>query len=81
MRAHSRTPRIATLLSLLAAAALLGVTGCGGSGNSSGARALIDKAFKQPIHSALVTITLQATLSGLPQLSQPIQLKLAGPFQ
>jgi hypothetical protein len=81
LRAHSRPPRIAILISLLAAAALLAVTGCGGGGNSTGARALIDKAFKQPIHSALVTINLQASLSGVPQLSQPIQLRLAGPFK
>ncbi|MEA2421291.1 MAG: hypothetical protein QOF55_390, partial [Thermoleophilaceae bacterium] len=59
------------------------VTGCGsgGSGSSQDARALIDKAFKQSITSADMTLNIEAKVNGVPQLSQPISLKVAGPFE
>jgi hypothetical protein len=65
---------------LLAAVALM--AGCGGgSGSSKDARALLDKAFHQSITSADMTLNIEAKVNGIPQLQQPINLKVAGPFQ
>jgi hypothetical protein len=78
---HSKTKwvRAAPILALLAAAL---IAGCGGGGgNSKDARALIDKAFKQSITSADMTLNIEAKVNGVAQLSQPISLKVAGPFQ
>lgn len=76
-----RTLRAALVISLLAAVAL--VTGCGssGGGSSSDARALIDKAFTHSIPSATMTLNIQAKISGIAQLTQPVNLKVAGPYQ
>jgi hypothetical protein len=72
--------RLALLGSLLAAVAL--VAGCGGdSGSSKDARVLIDRAFKQSIPSAELTLNIQAKINGIAQLSQPVSLKVAGPYQ
>jgi hypothetical protein len=71
--------RATLAVSLLAAAAL--VAGCGSSGSSTDARALIDKAFKQSISSADVTLNIQAKVNGVASLSQPISFKVAGPYQ
>jgi hypothetical protein len=69
------------LLSVLAALALV-AAGCGGGGGDSGdARALIDDAFKTPINSADVAINLSAKVEGVQQLSEPVSLKLSGPYQ
>jgi hypothetical protein len=68
------------IVSLLAAVAL--IAGCGGdSGSSKDARALIDKAFKQSIQSADMTLNIQAKVNGVAQLQQPVSLKIAGPYQ
>ena len=72
--------RLALVGSLLAAVAL--VAGCGGdSGSSKDARALIDKAFKQSIPSAEMTLNIQAKVNGVAQLQQPVSLKVAGPYE
>jgi hypothetical protein len=73
--------RAALALSLLAAAALLALAGCGGGGSSKDARALIDKAFKQSIPSADMTLAIEAKVNGVAQLQQPVSLKIAGPYQ
>ena len=70
----------ALTLSLLLVALL--VAGCGGGGGSSEeARALLDKAFKSSIQSADMTLNVEAKIDGVAQLSQPITLKVAGPYQ
>lgn len=72
--------RPALIVSLLAALAL--IAGCGGdSGSGKDARALIDKAFKQSITSAEMTLNIEAKVNGVAQLQQPISLKVAGPYQ
>jgi hypothetical protein len=77
-----RPLRAALTLSLLAVVALIGLVGCGGGGGSSkDARALIDKAFKQSISSADMTLNVEAKVNGVAQLQQPISLKITGPFQ
>jgi hypothetical protein len=59
------------------------VAGCGdsGGGSSEDARALIDKAFSSSIPSADMTLNIKATVNGVPQLEQPVSLKVAGPYQ
>lgn len=80
---RSMPRRAALALSLIAAVALLALAGCGGGGggDSKDARALIDKAFKQPISSADMTLAIEAKVEGVQQLSQPVSLKIAGPYQ
>ena len=79
MHCKTKWVRAAPILVLLAAAL---IAGCGGGGGSSkNARALIDKAFKQSITSADMTLNIEAKVNGVAQLSQPISLKVAGPFQ
>jgi hypothetical protein len=80
LQRNTKWVRTAPILVLLAAVAL--IAGCGGGGGSSkDARALIDKAFKQSITSADMTLNIQAKVNGVAQLQQPISLKVAGPFQ
>jgi hypothetical protein len=76
-----RPLRAALTLSLLAVVALAGLVGCGGGGSSKDARALIDKAFKQSISSADMSLNVEAKVDGVAQLQQPISLKVTGPFQ
>ena len=80
MQRNTKWARTAPVLVLLAAVAL--IAGCGGGGGSSkDARALIDKAFQQSIGSAEMTLNIEAKVNGVAQLSQPINLKVAGPYQ
>src|SRR4051794_20015878 len=72
--------RLLLVVSMLSLALLTGCGG-GGGGSSEDARALLDKAFKTPITSADVTLNIEAKVNGVPQLSQPINLKVAGPYQ
>jgi hypothetical protein len=72
--------RLVLALSILSLAVVAGCGG-GGGGSSQDARALIDKAFKSPISSADMTLNIQAKVNGVAQLSQPISLKVAGPYQ
>ena len=79
MHRKTKWVRAAPVVVLLAAAL---IAGCGGGGgNSKDARALIDKAFKQSIPSADMTLNIEAKVNGVAQLSQPISLKVAGPYQ
>jgi hypothetical protein len=80
LQRNTKWVRTAPVLVLLAAVAL--IAGCGGGGGSSkDARALIDKAFHQSITSADMTLNIEAKVNGVPQLQQPISLKVSGPFQ
>lgn len=68
------------LLALAAATfALVALAGCGGS--SKDAEALLRRGFSSPIGSANVTIDLNGKVDGVPQLSQPIRIKLGGPYR
>ena len=66
-----------TALVLAALAAVL--SACGGGEDD--AKALLQKAFKSQIESANVTVDLTAKLEGVPQLEQPVRVKLGGPYK
>ena len=69
-----------TLAVLVAALAGLAVTGCGGS-DEKDAKSVLKRAFAEPIPSANVTIDFSAKIEGVPQLSEPIRVKLGGPYK
>jgi hypothetical protein len=79
VKSRSTTVRL-LLLALAAAAVAVGFAGCGGSSGKD-AKALLNRAFSQPINSANVTIDLGATVDGVPSLTQPIRIKLGGPYK
>src|SRR4051794_27097725 len=72
--------RLLLVVSVLSLALVAGCGG-GGGGSSEDARALIDKAFSTPLQSADMTLNVQAKIDGVAALSQPISLKVAGPYQ
>src|SRR3954451_20311643 len=73
--------RLVLAVSILSLALVAGCGDSGGGGSSEDARALIDKAFKASIPSADMTLNIQAKISGVAALTQPISLKVAGPYQ
>jgi hypothetical protein len=80
LKSPRSTPlRAVICLSVLGLVALL--AGCGGGGSSSDAKETVDKAFSNSISSGVMNLQLTAKVSGVAQLSQPVQLKLTGPFQ
>jgi hypothetical protein len=61
--------------------ALVGAVGCGGSGHDPvDPEAMLDSAAAHPIRSAEMEIQLLAGVEGVPQLSDPITLRLDGPY-
>jgi hypothetical protein len=56
------------------------VAGCGDD-NSQEATELLDTAFQTPIESADVTLDIEVQLDGVDELQDPIEVKLAGPFE
>jgi hypothetical protein len=79
VKSRSTTVRL-FLLALAAAAVAVGFAGCGGNSGKD-AKALLNRAFNQSINSANVTIDLGATVDGVPSLTQPIRIKLGGPYK
>lgn len=77
-------PRIRLRAALLPAAAIAAIAllaGCGGDDESAeDVRTVLDQAFSQPIDSADVTISLDLEFEGGDQLSDPIRLEFAGPY-
>jgi hypothetical protein len=80
---RSRNRRLLSLLLVaLASVAVLALSACGGGdGDSGDATAKLGDAFKTPIKSANVSLDLSAKVDGVPQLSQPVALKMNGPFE
>ena len=76
----ARRLRLPLLALVLAALAGLVVAGCGG-GDEKDARAILKRAFSESIGSANVTVDLSVKVDGVQQLSQPIRVKLGGPFK
>ena len=72
--------RAVLTLSVLAIVALL--AGCGGGGGSSeDAKDAVSKAFSNAPKSGNLSLALTAKVDGVQQLSDPIEVKLSGPFQ
>lgn len=68
-----------TLLTLLGTAGVL--AGCGGSSHPDvNPEAMLDAAAARPISSARVGVDLSLQVSGIPQLSSPVRVKLEGPY-
>ena len=80
---RSRNRRLLSLLLVaLASVAALALSACGGGDDDSGdAKQQLAEAFKTPIKSANVSLDMSAKVDGVPQLSQPVSLKLTGPFE
>ena len=75
-----RFPRsLAALLLALLAASL--VAACGGGGEDEDAQGLLDKAFTEDIGSANVTMDAEFSGKGVPQLEDPVRLKVSGPYK
>src|SRR4051812_9173289 len=74
----ARKSFLAPLIFLAALGAL--IAGCGG-GSSKDAKAELRRGFDSAITSANVTVDLSVSVKGVPQLQQPIRIKLGGPYQ
>jgi hypothetical protein len=59
----------------------MALAACGGGDDEEDATALLDKAFKNPIGSATVSLDTELSIEGVEQLSDPIQVKLNGPYK
>ncbi|MEX2195619.1 MAG: hypothetical protein WD844_10070 [Thermoleophilaceae bacterium] len=64
---------------ILAAAAAASLASCGG--DDSDVKALLDRAFDQPIGSAVVTADVEVNVEGVEELGEPIRLKVSGPYR
>jgi hypothetical protein len=72
--------RSLVILSTLIAAVAM-VAGCGGSSHPRvNPEAMLDAASRHSISSAQVEVDLSLQVSGVPQLSSPVRLKLQGPY-
>lgn len=71
--------RAAFSLSVLALIAVL--AGCGGGGGGEDPNEAINKAFSTPIESANITLSMKISAEGVPQLEEPAEIKVSGPFQ
>jgi hypothetical protein len=61
--------------------AVVNASGCGGSSHPTvNPEAMLDAAASHPIRSAQTEIYLRVEVRGVPQLSQPLRLRLDGPF-
>jgi hypothetical protein len=76
------SPRRAVAAALVpAAAGALALASCGGGGNDTDATRMLDKAFKQPIHSADVTLDATLKADGLTGFNKPIRIRASGPYR
>ena len=78
-RLMSRAKTLVSLALLLTALGAL-IAGCGG-GSEKDAKAELQRGFNSSITSANVTVDITAQINGVPQLQQPIRVKLGGPYQ
>ena len=73
--------RVLAAASVPAAAAALALGSCGGGGNDKDAGRLVDKAFRQPIRSADVSLEATVRADGLKGFDKPIRIKASGPYR
>jgi hypothetical protein len=73
---------LSLLLVAFASVAALALSACGGGSGSGGdAKQTLGDAFKTPIKSGNVSLDISAKVDGVAQFSQPVSLKLSGPFE
>jgi hypothetical protein len=73
---------VSLLLVAFAAVAALALSACGSdSGGGGDAKQTLADAFKTPIKSGNLSLDISAKVDGVAQLSQPVSLKLSGPFE
>jgi hypothetical protein len=70
-----------TAFSLSVLALIVVLAGCGGGGGGEDPKEAINKAFSTPVESANVTLSMKVSAEGVPQLEEPAEVKLSGPFQ
>ncbi|HEX2160673.1 MAG TPA: hypothetical protein VHF88_02520 [Thermoleophilaceae bacterium] len=86
IRTALRQPWTAVLLAVVAVAAPISLAGCAGGGDEGGrggdedARALLDRAFDEPVPSADLEIDLQLDLEGLAGFEDPLRVVASGPY-
>jgi hypothetical protein len=73
-----RRVRRLVLLPLFAA---IGLTSCGGGGESGDAERLLDRAFSEEIKSADLKADVRLQLEGSPSLDRPVRIEASGPFR
>jgi len=80
VRNTSRSPIVALALVLVAALTLT-LTACGGGGGD--ATKILNQTFSggKKVRSGQLNLALTLQAQGIPQLQQPVSLKLTGPFQ
>ena len=76
-----QAPRRAQFLAVLAVLVIGSLlAGCGG-GSGDDAKALLKRGFSESIPSANVSVDVNVSVQGLPQLSQPIRVHIGGPYR
>src|SRR5438445_663366 len=76
-----QAPRRAQFLAVLAVLVIGSfLAGCGG-GSGDNAKALLKRGFSESIPSANVSVDVNVSVQGLPQLSQPIRVHIGGPYR
>jgi hypothetical protein len=75
--------RIRTRLAglFLIALASVALAACGGGSSGGDAKSLLSDGFSKPIPKATIALNVSATLQGVPGLTQPVSLKLNGPYE
>jgi hypothetical protein len=73
---------IALLAALVMLLAVAGVAGCGG-GSDENVNKVLDQTFggKRKINSGRLNMDVSAKLVGVPQVKDPVSLKISGPFE
>lgn len=84
IRIALRQPWTAVLLTAAVVAAALGLASCasggGGGGGDRDARALLDRAFAQPVPSADVDLDVQLDVEGLAGFDDPLRIDASGMY-
>ena len=85
IRTALRQPWIVVLLAGLLLALPFALSACGGGGNGGGgddedAKALLDRAFDEPVPSADVDLDLQLDIQGLAGFEDPLRIGATGPY-
>ena len=73
--------RVLAAASVPVAAAALALGSCGGGDNDKDAGRLLDRAFRQPVRSADISLEATVQANGLKGFDKPIRIKANGPYR